>query len=46
MIHDDDHAAIEKEVTAEIDEAVAFAEAGKWEPVDQLTRFVYGEATE
>ena len=34
---------IEREVAAEIDEAVAFAEAGTWEPVEDLTRFVYSE---
>ena len=33
--------AIEAEVAAEIAEAVAFAEAGPWEPVEDLTRFVY-----
>jgi len=33
-------AAIEGEVTAEIDAAVAFAEAGTLEPVDELERFV------
>jgi TPP-dependent pyruvate/acetoin dehydrogenase alpha subunit len=32
--------AIESEVTAEIDAAVAFAEAGTLEPVDELERFV------
>ena len=34
---------IEDEVAAEIDEAIAFAEAGTWEPVEDLTRFVYSE---
>jgi pyruvate dehydrogenase E1 component alpha subunit len=38
-------AAAEAEVTAEIDAAVAFAEAGTLEPVEDLTRFVYHEAT-
>ena len=33
--------AIEAEVAAEISEAVAFAERGTWEPVEQLTRDVY-----
>jgi pyruvate dehydrogenase E1 component alpha subunit len=33
-------AAIEAEVAAEIDDAVAFAEAGTLEPVDELERFV------
>jgi TPP-dependent pyruvate/acetoin dehydrogenase alpha subunit len=31
------------EVAAEIDEAVAFAEAGSWESIADLTRFVYSE---
>ncbi len=31
------------EVTAEIDEAVAFAERGTLEPIEDLTRFVYHE---
>ena len=35
--------AIEAEVAAEIDDAVAFAEAGTLEPVEDLTRFVYAE---
>jgi pyruvate dehydrogenase E1 component alpha subunit len=33
--------ALETEVGEEIARAVAFAEAGTWEPVDQLTRDVY-----
>ena len=36
-------ARIESEVAAEIEQAVAFAEAGTWEPVEDLTRFVYAE---
>src|SRR6516165_10392460 len=43
MIHPDDLARIEAEVGAEITEAVAFAEAGTWEPVEQLTHFTYAE---
>jgi pyruvate dehydrogenase E1 component alpha subunit len=43
MIHADDLARIEAEVAAEIAGAVAFAEAGAWEPVEQLTRFTYAE---
>lgn len=31
---------LETEVAAEIDTAVVFAEAGHWEPVEELTRFV------
>jgi pyruvate dehydrogenase E1 component alpha subunit len=38
---DADIAAIEQAVAAEIDEAVAFAEAGEWEPVEALTKDVY-----
>ena len=43
LIHPDDVARIEAEVDAEIAEAVAFAEAGTWEPVEELTRFTYAE---
>jgi pyruvate dehydrogenase E1 component subunit alpha len=34
---------LEAAVAAEVAEAVAFAEAGKWEPVEELTRFVYSQ---
>jgi pyruvate dehydrogenase E1 component alpha subunit len=34
---------MEAEIAAEIAQAVAFAEAGAWEPVEQLTRFTYAE---
>lgn len=34
---------LESEVAAEVEEAVAFAEAGTWEPVEDLSRFVYSE---
>jgi len=34
---------LERKVAAEIKEAVDFAEAGTWEPVEDLTRFVYSE---
>ena len=44
MIHPEDVSGIEAGVDAEIAEAVAFAEAGAWEPVAQLTRFVYAES--
>jgi pyruvate dehydrogenase E1 component alpha subunit len=40
MLSRGDLARIETEVEAEIDEAVAFAEAGTWEPVEDLERFV------
>jgi pyruvate dehydrogenase E1 component alpha subunit len=41
LVGDADVEAIENDVQAEIDAAVAFAEAGTWEPVAELTRFVY-----
>jgi TPP-dependent pyruvate/acetoin dehydrogenase alpha subunit len=43
MIHSEEEARIEAEVAAEIGAAVAFAEAGTWEPVEHLTRFTYAE---
>jgi pyruvate dehydrogenase E1 component alpha subunit len=36
-------AALEAEVRAEVEDAVAFAEAGTWEPVAELTRHVCSE---
>jgi pyruvate dehydrogenase E1 component beta subunit/2-oxoisovalerate dehydrogenase E1 component len=44
LIHEDDLRRIEAEVEAEIAEAVAFAEAGPWEPLADLTRHVTAEA--
>jgi pyruvate dehydrogenase E1 component alpha subunit len=38
-------AAMQTEVEAEIDLAVAFAEKGEWEPTSDLRRFVYAEAS-
>jgi pyruvate dehydrogenase E1 component alpha subunit len=40
LLGDDDVASMETAVQREIDEAVAFAEAGPWEPVEDLTLFV------
>lgn len=40
MLHASDVEKIEKDVQAEIDEAVAFAEAGTLEPVEELTKYV------
>jgi pyruvate dehydrogenase E1 component alpha subunit len=40
---EEDWAHMEEEVAAEIASAVDFAEAGTWEPVEELTRFVYSE---
>lgn len=36
-------ARMERDVEREIDHAVEFAEAGAWEPVEDLTRFVHSE---
>ncbi len=36
-------ARIEAEVAREIEKSIEFAEAGRWEPVEELTRFVYSE---
>ncbi|HTG52189.1 MAG TPA: thiamine pyrophosphate-dependent enzyme, partial [Candidatus Tectomicrobia bacterium] len=36
---------MERKVADEVSEAVNFAEAGPWEPVEDLTRFVYSERT-
>jgi pyruvate dehydrogenase E1 component alpha subunit len=43
LLEDADLERIEAEATAEITAAVAFAEAGTLEPVEDLTRFVYSE---
>jgi TPP-dependent pyruvate/acetoin dehydrogenase alpha subunit len=43
MIHPDEVARIEAEVAAEVAAAVAFAEGGSWEPVEQLARFTYSD---
>jgi len=44
MIHADDEARMIAEIDAEIAQAVAFAEAGNWEPLEQLTRFVTADS--
>jgi len=41
LLTDEDFGAIAGAVAAELDAAVAFAEAGPWEPVEDLTRDVY-----
>ncbi|MGD9974610.1 MAG: pyruvate dehydrogenase (acetyl-transferring) E1 component subunit alpha [Desulfatirhabdiaceae bacterium] len=43
LLTDGDLAEIGQDITREINEAVTFAEAGAWEPVEDLTRFVYSE---
>jgi pyruvate dehydrogenase E1 component alpha subunit len=45
LLGDDDLARLEEQVATEVAEATAFAEAGTWEPVADLTRFVYSERT-
>jgi TPP-dependent pyruvate/acetoin dehydrogenase alpha subunit len=43
VLADADARAVEQEVVAAVDQAVAFAEAGTWEPVADLLRFVHSE---
>ncbi len=43
ILSDADMVSLESEVAAEVEDAIAFAEAGTWEPVEDLTRFVYSE---
>lgn len=44
-LDDDALAELESEVSAEIDDAIAYAEAGTLEPVEELTRFVHSEGS-
>jgi pyruvate dehydrogenase E1 component alpha subunit len=43
LLEDEDWARMEEEIAHEVERAVEFAEAGTWEPVEELTRFVYSE---
>jgi pyruvate dehydrogenase E1 component alpha subunit/2-oxoisovalerate dehydrogenase E1 component len=43
LFRETDLQELERQVATEIEEAVAFAEAGTWEPVEDLMRFVYSE---
>jgi pyruvate dehydrogenase E1 component alpha subunit len=43
LLTDADLERIEAEVAAEVKAAVDFAEAGQWEPLEDLDRFVYSE---
>lgn len=43
LLNDSDLEELERKVAVEIEDAVAFAEAGTWEPIEELTRFVYSE---
>jgi pyruvate dehydrogenase E1 component alpha subunit len=40
ILSDEDLARLESQVAREVEEAVAFAEAGPWEPVEELTKYV------
>jgi pyruvate dehydrogenase E1 component alpha subunit len=40
---EEDWETMESEIGKEVAAAVAYAEAGTWEPVEELTRFVYSE---
>ncbi|RBI87231.1 pyruvate dehydrogenase (acetyl-transferring) E1 component subunit alpha [Rhodosalinus halophilus] len=44
LLHDEDVAALERQAEAEIAEAVAFAKAAPWEPVEDLHEHVLGPA--
>ncbi len=41
LLRDEDRAGMEERVADEIEQAVAFAEGGTWEPTEDLTRHVY-----
>lgn len=43
ILNDADLEGIERDAAREVSEAVAFAEACTWEPLEDLTRFVYSE---
>lgn len=43
LIPETEIAEFESKIEIQIQKAVNFAEAGTWEPIDQLTRFVYSE---
>ncbi|MCC6920197.1 MAG: pyruvate dehydrogenase (acetyl-transferring) E1 component subunit alpha, partial [Alphaproteobacteria bacterium] len=44
LLHEADIATLERDIAAEITDAVSFAEAGSWEPIEDLTRDVYARA--
>jgi pyruvate dehydrogenase E1 component alpha subunit len=46
LLSDADLDALERDAQVEIDAAVDFAEAAAWEPLSDLTRFVYSERNE
>ena len=45
LLDDDILKGVEDDVAAEVDKSVQFAEDGTWEPVEDVTRFVYSERT-
>jgi pyruvate dehydrogenase E1 component beta subunit/2-oxoisovalerate dehydrogenase E1 component len=44
LLHDEALQAVEQAVDAEIEDAISFADAAQWEPVETLTEHVYGAA--
>jgi TPP-dependent pyruvate/acetoin dehydrogenase alpha subunit len=40
LLHKNDVEALEKDAASEVEKAVAFAEAGPWEPVSDLAKYV------
>lgn len=46
MLEDSDIEQIEKDAAATVQHAVDFAEASPWEPVEELTRFLYSERSQ
>jgi TPP-dependent pyruvate/acetoin dehydrogenase alpha subunit len=43
LITETEIAEFEKKIEKKIQKSVDFAEVGTWEPMDQLTKFVYSE---
>ena len=43
QLTEEEFLAMDAEAVKEVEEAIAFAEAGAWEPPEELTRFVYSE---
>jgi pyruvate dehydrogenase E1 component alpha subunit/2-oxoisovalerate dehydrogenase E1 component len=46
LLEDTDLQGLEDDVAAVVQHAVDFAEAATWEPVEELTRFLYSERSE
>ncbi len=43
LFSEEERQTLEQDVAVEVEDSVAFAEAGTWEAVEDLTRFVYSE---